>query len=172
MKYIGLPVPVLRLVGVGLRAWWRIRRPATFGVKVLLLHPDDPGRCLIVRHSYGDRARWGLPGGAYKPERESPAHAGMREVHEELGLILRDTPTELKTVITALAGKRDTLTIVRASAVAEAFTLSTEIAEARWVAAEITGLPQDEPISRWLTLALSASAAADAGRDEDAQPAR
>ena len=154
-----LPTPVLRVAGAGLRTWWKIRKPTTYGVKVLLTHPDDPGRCLIVRHSYSDTTRWGLPGGAYKPDRESPEHAGIREVTEELGLTITDTPTVLDTVTTTLEGKRDTLTIVRATPTTAAFVLSPEIAEARWVCADLSAMPEDEPISRWLKLALSACAA-------------
>lgn len=66
-----LPTSVLRVVGAGKRTWWKVRKPSTFGVKVLLIHPDDPAWCLIVRHSYSDRDRWGLPGGAYTPHRET-----------------------------------------------------------------------------------------------------
>ena len=140
-----------------MRAWWRIRRPATFGVKVLLIHPEDPTRCLIVRHSYSDSARWGLPGGAFKPARETAELAGVREVAEELGLVIVGVPDVLDTVITTLEGKRDTLTIVRATPTSAAFARSPEIAEARWVAADLsTMLPDGEPVSRWLKLALSA----------------
>jgi 8-oxo-dGTP pyrophosphatase MutT (NUDIX family) len=150
---------VLRVVGVGLRAWWKIRKPTTFGVKVLLAHPDDPGRCLIVRHSYSDSSRWGLPGGAYKPDRETAEQAGVREVAEELGLEVVDVPKVLDTVTTALEGKHDTLTILSATPSTASFELSPEIAEARWVGADMSAIPQGEPVSRWLKLALSARGA-------------
>lgn len=160
MRYVRLPALVLRVVGVGLRTWWKIRKPSTFGVKVLLIHPEDPTRCLIVRHSYSDSARWGLPGGAYKPERETPEQAGMREAAEELAITTVDVPTVLDTVATTLEGKRDTLTIVRATAKSASFVCSPELAEARWVDAEISAMPKGEPVSRWLKLALSARPAA------------
>lgn len=156
MRYVKLPTPVLRVVGVGLRAWWKIRKPATFGVKVLIVHPDDPSQCLIVRHSYYDSARWGLPGGAYKPHRETAEQAGVREVSEELGLTITDAPKVLDTVTTTLEGKHDTLTIVRAVPLSASFALSPEIAEARWVGAAGASMPEGEPVSRWLTLALAA----------------
>lgn len=159
MKYVKLPAPVLRVVGVGLRTWWKIRKPTTFGVKVLLAHPDDPGHCLIVRHSYSDSSRWGLPGGAYKPDRETAEQAGVREVAEELGLTVVDVPKVLDTVTTALEGKRDTLTILSATPASATFQLSPEIAEARWVSADMSAMPQGEPVSRWLKLALSARGA-------------
>jgi 8-oxo-dGTP diphosphatase len=147
---------VLRVTGSWLRAWWKIRRPATFGVKVLLIHPDDPAQCLIVRHSYSDSARWGMPGGAYRPGRETPEQAGVREVSEELALTVTDVPTVLDTVTTTLEGKRDTLTIVQATPVSAAFVRSPEIAEARWIRADIAAMPVGEPVSRWLERALSA----------------
>lgn len=151
-----LSAPVLRVAGAGLRAWWKVRKPSTFGVKVLLTHPDDPARCLIVRHSYSDSARWGLPGGAYKPQRETAEQAGVREIAEELGLAITDVPTVLDTVTTTLEGKHDTLTILRATPTSASFVLSPEIAEARWVGADMSTMPQGEPVSRWLELALSA----------------
>ena len=147
---------MLRVTGSWLRAWWKIRRPATFGVKVLLIHPDDPAQCLIVRHSYSDSARWGMPGGAYRPGRETPEQAGVREVSEELALTVTDVPTVLDTVTTTLEGKRDTLTIVQATPVSAAFVRSPEIAEARWIRADIAAMPVGEPVSRWLERALSA----------------
>jgi 8-oxo-dGTP pyrophosphatase MutT (NUDIX family) len=150
---------VLRVVGVGLRAWWKVRKPTTFGVKVLLVHPVDQSQCLIVRHSYSDSARWGLPGGAYKPERETAEQAAVREVAEELGMTIVEVPKTLDTVTTALEGKRDTLTILSASPTSASFTRSPEIAEARWVRAELSAMPEGEPVSRWLKLALSARGA-------------
>ena len=148
---------MLRVLGAGSRIWWRVRKPATFGVKVLLIHPDDPARCLIVRHSYADSARWGLPGGAYRPGRETPEQAGAREVAEELGLAVAGVPTLLDTVVTTLEGKHDTLTLLQATPTSAAFARSPEIAEARWVRTDMSALPAGEPLSRWLELALRAA---------------
>jgi 8-oxo-dGTP diphosphatase len=147
---------VLRVAGRCLRAWWKIRKPTTFGVKVLPIHPEDPNQCLIVRHSYSDSVRWGMPGGRYRPGRETPEQAGVREVNEELALTVTEVPAVLDTVSTALEGKRDTLTIVQATAVSTSFVRSPEIAEARWVRADMAAMPGGEPVSRWLERALSA----------------
>ena len=87
---------MLHVAGKCLRTWWKIRKPTTFGVKVLLIHPDDPAQCLIVRHSYSDSAWWGMPGGGYRPGRETPEHAGVREVSEELALTVAEAPTVLE----------------------------------------------------------------------------
>jgi 8-oxo-dGTP pyrophosphatase MutT (NUDIX family) len=133
----------------------------TFGVKVLIIHPDEPAKCLIVRHSYGDSARWGLPGGAYKPQRETAEQAGVREVGEELGLTIAGSPLLLTTATTTLEGKHDTLTIVMGTPISASFVRSPEVAEARWVRACPEAMPEGEPVSRWLRLALSARDALD-----------
>lgn len=164
MRYMKLPAPVLRVAGKCLRAWWKIRKPATFGVKVLLIHPDDPAQCLIVRHSYSDSTWWGMPGGGYRPGRETPEQAGVREVAEELALTVTGVPTVLDTVSTALEGKRDTVTIMQATPVSASFVRSPEIAEARWVRADMAAMPKDEPVSRWLEKALSVRDALNPGK--------
>lgn len=82
-------------------------------------------------------ARLGLPRGAYKPSRESPEQAGVREVAEELGLTITHPPMKLETLTTTLDGKRDTLTIVRAVPNSKSFTLSPELTEKRWETAGI-----------------------------------
>jgi len=160
---VKLPVPVLRVAGKCLLTWWKIRKPTTFGVKVLLIHPGDPAQCLIVRHSYSDSAWWGMPGGAYRPSRETPQQAGVREVSEELALTVTEAPTVLDTVRTTLEGKRDTLTIVKATPVSASFVRSPEIAEARWVRADIAAMPEGEPVSRWLERAFTARNAPNPG---------
>jgi 8-oxo-dGTP diphosphatase len=154
MRHIRLPVPVLRMFVPGMRLWWRIRKPATFGVKALLLHPDGSGRFLVVRHSYSDPSRWGLPGGGYKPGAESPEQAVSREVAEELAQVVPpDSFTILKTATSTLEGKRDTLTILTATASTTELGLSPELAEARWIIS--TAELGDAPVSRWLTTAIS-----------------
>ena len=47
----------------------------------------DGERVLLVRHTYGDRQRWELPGG-YVHRDEAPAVAARRELREEVGLDL------------------------------------------------------------------------------------
>ncbi|MEU8225499.1 NUDIX domain-containing protein [Kribbella sp. NPDC048915] len=62
---------LLRAGSPFVQLWWRLRKPTTFGVKALLRQAD--GRFLVVRHSYADTRRWGLPGGGYNPAEETPA---------------------------------------------------------------------------------------------------
>jgi len=64
------------------RAWWFVRRPHTFG-SVVAVWCD--GRLLLVRTSY--RRHYNLPGGFLKP-RETALDAAVREVWEELHLVL------------------------------------------------------------------------------------
>jgi 8-oxo-dGTP diphosphatase len=96
-----------------------------------------------------------MPGGAYRPDRETPQQAGVREVSEELALTVTEEPTVLDTVFTTLEGKRDTLTIVQATPVSASFVRSPEIAEARWVRADMAAMPDCEPVSRGLERALA-----------------
>ena len=157
MRHLRLPAPALRAIAPVTRLWWRIGKPTTFGVKALLLHPDSSGRFLAVRHSYSDPRRWGLPGGGYKPSRETPEQAIAREVAEELAIAISpDDFRKLDSVSTTLEGKRDTLTTLTATAPAGSFNLSPELAEARWISN--TSELGEAPVSRWLIAAVSRTA--------------
>jgi ADP-ribose pyrophosphatase YjhB (NUDIX family) len=125
-------------------------------VKVLLHHPEDPARFLAVRHSYVDQQRWALPGGRYRPAREGPDAAARREVAEELGLQIADALEELTTLETTTEGKRDTLTILAGTAAGTTVRTSWELGEARWMRTDLGDLPEGDPVSRWVRLALAA----------------
>jgi 8-oxo-dGTP pyrophosphatase MutT (NUDIX family) len=73
---------VYRVAYRALRVWTFLRRPAVRGTMVAVLDSD---RVLMVRHTYGDRRRWELPGG-WMHAGEAPDHAARREVFEELGV--------------------------------------------------------------------------------------
>jgi ADP-ribose pyrophosphatase YjhB (NUDIX family) len=99
------------------------------GVKCLL---TDGARVLLVRHTYGSRATWYLPGGGVH-RREPPRDAAAREMREELGVV--DLPwSELITWDMQLERVRVRITALHAALPATT-SLSpdpVEIAEARW----------------------------------------
>ena len=69
-----------------LQLWTFLRRPEVRGTMVAVLdRSSSPPRVLLVRHTYGDRRRWELPGGWMHAD-EAPAAAARREVAEELGI--------------------------------------------------------------------------------------
>ena len=79
----------IRVMHVLYRVAWRLVQLRALllpgrgrGVKCLLTHR---GRVLLVRHTYGARATWYLPGGAVH-RGEPPELAAAREMEEELGL--------------------------------------------------------------------------------------
>ncbi|HEX8084511.1 MAG TPA: NUDIX hydrolase [Solirubrobacteraceae bacterium] len=72
-----------RAAYVALGVWARVVGPTSHGVKCLVR--DSEGRVLFVRHQYGSRAHWELPGGGIR-RGESPAAAAAREGWEELGV--------------------------------------------------------------------------------------
>ena len=61
------------------RAWLRLTRPLTIGVRLILLRD---GQVLLVRHTYQDG--WLLPGGGVK-RGETLEAAARREAREEVG---------------------------------------------------------------------------------------
>jgi ADP-ribose pyrophosphatase YjhB (NUDIX family) len=66
--------------------WWFVRRPHTQGVKCII---GDGERVIFVRHTYGNRRTWELPGGGVR-RGEPPEATVRREMREELGLELDD----------------------------------------------------------------------------------
>lgn len=72
------------------RAWWRLQRPMTLGVRTLVT--DDAGRILLVRHGYAHG--WHLPGGGVE-RGETAAEAAVREAAEEGGIEAMSAPVLL-----------------------------------------------------------------------------
>jgi ADP-ribose pyrophosphatase YjhB (NUDIX family) len=69
------------------RAWWRVSRPATLGVRGIAC--DEAGRVLLVRHGYVKG--WHLPGGGVERGETAPG-AIAREMAEEGGVQALDLP--------------------------------------------------------------------------------
>ena len=72
-----------RVAWWGITAWSLLTAQHYRGVKCVLR--DREGRVLFVRHTYGDRRAWELPGGHMR-RTEEPTAAATREAREELGL--------------------------------------------------------------------------------------
>jgi 8-oxo-dGTP pyrophosphatase MutT (NUDIX family) len=87
-------------------AWSVVARPRLRGVKCVVRDAD--GRVLFVRHTYGDRRAWELPGGGARRGEEA-GQAARREAREELGVDLLDW-RELGRVETGRARARLALT--------------------------------------------------------------
>jgi ADP-ribose pyrophosphatase YjhB (NUDIX family) len=118
------------------RQLWKLIRPQTRGVKIILFNTE--GQILLIRNSYGARHLFVLPGGGVKPW-EQPDRAAHREVQEELGCSLR-TLVPLSTHHTSAEGKRDTVYLFEAELVGNPTPNGAEVAEARFFG--LAALPQ------------------------------
>jgi len=113
--------------------YWRVFRPKTYGVKVLLSHPEDPHKILLVSHSYGNKDLWNIPGGGYNPRRETPEEAAKREVREELNIILSSV-TKVGQYYTETQGKRDTVILFTGTPdTSFVIDMNDEISTLQWV---------------------------------------
>ena len=141
---------VLRVGFQVLRVYWFVRKPKAYGVKCAVVAGDQ---VVLVRHTYGDRHVWDMPGGAIK-RGETPVEAGRREVREEIGVEPSEW-RELGGVFLIIRGKRNRLFGCAAIVDADAPVRvdEVEIAEARW-------FPRDhlpEPRTVWVELFTEAA---------------
>jgi 8-oxo-dGTP pyrophosphatase MutT (NUDIX family) len=105
-----------------------VRRPDTLGVKCVV---RDGDRVLFVRHTYGDRGAWELPGGGRR-SREPPADAIRREMREELGIELVGLRALGQVEVEGL-NKRTRMDCFEAGTGGALLRLAeAELAEARW----------------------------------------
>jgi ADP-ribose pyrophosphatase YjhB (NUDIX family) len=65
--------------------YWFLFRPHENGAGVIV---EYKGKILLVRHTYGHREQWHIPGG-HKKSNEKPETTAARELQEELGLTLK-----------------------------------------------------------------------------------
>ena len=95
---------------------------------------DDDGRVLVVRKK--DTSRFMQPGGKPEPG-ESAAQTLIRELHEELGVMLAEADLEpLGTFISAAANEPGHRVVAQAFATSiapAAVTVQAELAELRWI---------------------------------------
>lgn len=124
-------MPVVRL-------YWRIFKPQTFGVKVLIKHPTKNNEVLLVLHSYGNKTLWNIPGGGYNPKKESAIEAAEREVKEELGVDIFDL-VQVGEYKTSGEGKQDTVAMfVGVIDSSNDLKPNAEVAEIIWQSYQIT----------------------------------
>ena len=119
------------------RRLYALLRLRTRGVKVMLFNPA--GELLLIRHSYGDRKAWLLPGGGIRPW-EEPGKAAVRELREELG-VTADSLALLATYFSTAEGKRDTIHLFVGRTSGTVTPDEWEVAEAQWT--DANALPKD-----------------------------
>lgn len=112
--------------------YWYIFKPKTYGVKVLIINPNNTNQAALVLHEYGNRTLWNIPGGGYKPKRESAKSAAIREVFEELSVNLLNIK-QIGEYVTDGEGKKDTVTIFSGTInTKDTLSPTSEIAEVCW----------------------------------------
>lgn len=119
-----------------LRLYWRIFRPKTNGVKVAVKNIN--GQLLLVRNTYGSKT-WNLPGGGFKPRKQTPEEAAIREIREELRISIHDAH-ELFVYESSAEAKKDRIICLEAYTDTQP-SPSTEIREAQFF--NIASLPSD-----------------------------
>jgi 8-oxo-dGTP pyrophosphatase MutT (NUDIX family) len=112
----------------------------------------DGAQVLFVRHTYGRRADWELPGGSLS-RREAPEAAVRREVREELGVELRDLREVVRVEVSG-QHKRTLLHCFEGSIAggAPVRLARAEIAEARWAPLDAPPQPLGEQATTLLAL--------------------
>ncbi|MBX7143097.1 MAG: NUDIX domain-containing protein [Oligoflexia bacterium] len=121
------------------RLYWRIMRPRTFGVSVIVV--DKAGRVVLIRNTY--RPGWHLPGGAVK-RAERAADAAVRELREETNIECLGLPSQLLGIYANFSeGNFDHVTVyvVREWQQIAAQETNFEIEEMAWV--ELMNLPEE-----------------------------
>lgn len=136
------------------RVYWFVARPRKHGVKCVITRGDE---VLLVRHTYGDRRAWDLPGGSIK-RGEEPLVAARRETLEEVGLSISEW-VPLGDFFAKHDHRADTLHCFRA-VVDDATPVPDriEIAAAEW----FPSAAPPRPLGRFVRRILAMSAAAPA----------
>lgn len=109
------------------KVYWFLFRPKTFGTKCIVQCGDE---LLLVHNSYGPKG-WTFPGGGIKPG-ENPAAAAIREVKEEVGIVL-STVQSAGSFLHTDEYKCDMVYCFLAEIDKRAYVIdNTEVVEGRW----------------------------------------
>ena len=100
----------------------------TLGVRAIITRNQD---ILLIEHTY--LSRWYLPGGGVERS-ESPLTALRRELIEEVGIMVQDTPLLLGAYYNRREGRDDYTLLYHVSLFTQQNTLSPEIKQAKWFA--------------------------------------
>jgi 8-oxo-dGTP diphosphatase len=118
------------------KLYWKIFKPESYGVKVLIINPNNKNKVLLIRHSYGDTALWNIPGGGYNPKKETSEVAARREIFEELGIKIINLEL-LGEYQTTSEVKKDMVTMFKTVIEnTEKIVPNQEISEIAWIPAE------------------------------------
>jgi 8-oxo-dGTP pyrophosphatase MutT (NUDIX family) len=134
------------------KTYWFIARPSRNGVKVAIFFQTD---LLLVQHVY--HRHWNLPGGGFKPAKETPEEAARREIREELDLELIDLRA-VGEYESQREYKRDRVHCFVASSPSRAFRASPELSAISWFS--LGEIPVNASLAVFKTLAMIEQASA------------
>lgn len=145
---------------------WLMSPKITLGVAACIR--DDEGRVLLAHHTYRHKTAWSLPGG-YARANERPALALVREMREELGVLLTVGP-----VFGAYALPRGRhLTLFYLAAIDRAPTVDgVEIDELRWATLDEATTLAGQAGSPWLEALAQHAALIDAQDGAQRMPSK
>lgn len=125
------------------RLYWMVYKPTTYGAMMLIVD-EAAEKILLVRHAYGYRHRWTIPGGGYRPSRETPEEAAIRETWEEVGATVTNI-VHLGQLQGRGISKRDNRQVFTGRLASQTPVVTAEIEEQRWVTwAEVPGMTLSE----------------------------
>lgn len=137
---------LLRLVNPVARHVFRVLNMLTGQQRAKVLLINGQGEILLVQNTLGDR-RWTLPGGGIE-KGESANDAAIREVHEELGIVLRSNNCRHIGQVYVAVGRYDAPIIVSRLSEVQKSSIKPrklEIYAAEWFS--VSKLPEDtQPI--------------------------
>lgn len=109
------------------KLYWFLVRPKTAGALCVI---ECEGEILLIKNTYGDHS-YSFPGGGVKTK-EIPSEAVVREVQEEVGLMIINVEA-MGSFLYTRQYKRDTIYIFSARVVHKDIAIEKdEILEARW----------------------------------------